>query len=271
MDLIESEKENIQPLREGRVAASLEIALKGAAKDVLSEERKALAALCKSGTGEDAFAAHYNYLKFSEQHCLSGDPDFLGFLERAIRLVKGTPKFNQDKRYVWIWLRLAKHTPSGNSLAVFRYMEERNIGTTFAVFYEQYADLLTSLERYKLDQVETEKGAMTVTFFLARHDDARGAIDLGINRGARPIGRLRRKKKSLRSPTAKICSDLDSKHSASGNPFFDIGSFTARPKEDVKSSTAWSRVTIPQKQGNRDTLGPRTRIEVFEDQVNLWY
>ncbi|KAJ1563058.1 hypothetical protein HK405_003170 [Cladochytrium tenue] len=205
MDVFEHAKENIVPLTQGRSAKTLARLYGGggdgdprtgerssggatvhpaqqaqprtappAATSSVDAQLRALEAEVAAVTEDDAdpLDAHDRLLRLYEAHFTSGQHarGYKVALERAARTFRKDPRYKNDLRFVKVWLRVARSGKVPED--VFKYLSVNEIGTQTALFYEEYAELLESLGRFK---------------------EAEEVYDRGVRRKAAPLERLARK------------------------------------------------------------------------------
>ncbi|KAF9338961.1 hypothetical protein BGZ91_007450, partial [Linnemannia elongata] len=90
-------------------------------------------------------------------------------LERALTDFKDDERYRNDPRFVKLLIIYSENI--SNTIELFNYMEANGIGSEIAMYYEEFADFLESREEF---------------------DRAREVFVTGINRRARPLGRLKK-------------------------------------------------------------------------------
>lgn len=179
IEVLESQKENIQPLKEGRSAAALArvfaipAAATGEAREELTRRREELE-LRIDGAHEldDPLEPHLDLIKWVLETFPQGNSAESGLarvLERCALEFQDTPYLRDDPRYLKVWLRYI--TFSDDPRDMFRHLARKEIGRNLATFYEDYAQYL---------EASGLRGAAKQTY------------EVGIQRMARPIERLRR-------------------------------------------------------------------------------
>jgi Mad3/BUB1 homology region 1 len=157
-DLIEASKENIQPLASGRRATSLSAIFStphaqresklAAARNRLrinveialeDEDDKPLEAYCQ--------LVYWTLENYPQGH--SAESGFLELLEEATRILKDHRDgyWRTDLRYLKLWVLYASYVE--NPTIVYRYLLANEIGTTFALLYEEFAIVLERNGRYE--------------------------------------------------------------------------------------------------------------------------
>ncbi|KAF9940866.1 hypothetical protein BGZ67_006528 [Mortierella alpina] len=175
---IEHEKENIQPIKEGRSAQALARLFEARPVDRVQElavqRRQFQDELEQIEDLDDPMDVYARFVKWTmenyPQSAAQGhDSQLMPLLEQAYEMFKGDPIYRNDPRFVKLLMLYAEKVES--PLDVFKYMEANGIGSEIAVYYQEYADYLESREEY---------------------DKAKDIFLLGINRRARPLGRLKK-------------------------------------------------------------------------------
>ena len=156
-DLIEAAKENIQPLASGRRATSLSAVLStphaqresklAAARNRLrinveialeDEDDNPLEAYCQ--------LVYWTLENYPQGH--SAESGLLELLEEATRILKDHRDgyWRTDLRYLKLWVLYASYVE--NPTIIYRYLLANDIGTSFALLYEEFAVVLERNGRY---------------------------------------------------------------------------------------------------------------------------
>jgi len=147
-DLILQHKENIQPLASGRRAAALAGSLTTTPKHKdtrLATERAQL----EEDVGlameddDDPLAAWIRYVDWTVDNYpqgVSAESGLLELLERATRELAHDPRYKNDMRYLKLWIHYASYIDQ--PITIFSYMNTNEIGTAYALFYEEYCNAL---------------------------------------------------------------------------------------------------------------------------------
>lgn len=325
IDVIESSKENIQSLPSGRSARALAQVYSGSTPSTSTRSTGPLKQVLTPSHSEaenDGRRAEFER-ELAEEIDDSDDPldiydryvkwtldaypsaqgtaasGLLPLLERATQPFVSSPQYANDPRYLKLWMLYIKFF-SDNVMETFRFLVQHEIGSSLALFYEEYAGWLEAEGRW----VQAEE-----------------IYSLGLDRGARPVERLRRKYGEFRSrfdhrpadgptspaiPTGRaaltsktdgsehdpqaadrargsvaaakpkkskmmIFSDADAaaespagQSSSAGIPKWDsLGSMQSRRKENTQEATAWAGATL---KGGKRAAGPK--LEIFRDEVS---
>ncbi|KAF9946959.1 hypothetical protein BGZ72_010998 [Mortierella alpina] len=175
---IEHEKENIQPIKEGRSAQALarlfEARPGDRAQELALQRQQFLDELEQIEDLDDPMDVYARFVKWTmenyPQSAAQGhDSQLMPLLEQAYEMFKGDPIYRNDPRFIKLLMLYAEKVES--PLDVFKYMEVNGLGSEIAVYYQEYADFLESREEY---------------------NKAKDIFLLGINRRARPLGRLKK-------------------------------------------------------------------------------
>ncbi|KAF9312054.1 hypothetical protein BG003_006700 [Podila horticola] len=178
IDLIVDDKENIQPIREGRSAQTLShlfaTQLNDRVQELQQQHQQFQHDIEHSEDDDDPLDIHVRYIQWIVESYPQGagqghDSNLLRVLEQAMKAFKGDERYRNDPRYVRIYVQYSGIVEDPDH--IFKFMMANNIGTQLAMLYEEYAEYLEDMEDY-----------------LA----AREILTLGINRRAMPLGRLKK-------------------------------------------------------------------------------
>ncbi|KDR13274.1 Mitotic checkpoint serine/threonine-protein kinase BUB1 [Zootermopsis nevadensis] len=139
----ELSKENIQPLKKGRVICQLGTALLAQddqqAHHELFKQREKYEVLLRSYEGNDPLEPWYEYISWVEQSFLrdgrEGNLNIL--LERCLAQFKDDERYLQDRRYIELWIKYIEM--SINPLQVYKRCHAHGIGKYCALFYMAWA------------------------------------------------------------------------------------------------------------------------------------
>ncbi|KAG9073167.1 hypothetical protein KI688_000954 [Linnemannia hyalina] len=178
IDAIELEKENIQPLRQGRSAQTL-ARLFTTQHDDRAQQQAVMhgrfqAELAHIDDLDDPMDVYSRYVKwmienYPQSAGQGNDSQLSPVLERALTDFKDDERYRNDPRFVKLLIIYSEKI--SNTIELFNYMEANGIGSEIAMYYEEFADFLESREEF---------------------DRAREVFVTGINRRARPLGRLKK-------------------------------------------------------------------------------
>ncbi|KAH7907133.1 Mad3/BUB1 homology region 1-domain-containing protein [Hygrophoropsis aurantiaca] len=127
---------------------------------------------------EDPLAAYDDFVKWTVQQFGEQDPasGLIQLLEETTRKFKDDPRYKGDLRYVKLWSSYARQTEK--PAIVYAYLISNEIGSMYALLYEEYAAAL-----------EKE----------GRRTEADKAFRSGISRSARPVERLKKRYRDFQS------------------------------------------------------------------------
>ncbi|KAF9106674.1 hypothetical protein BGX29_008823 [Mortierella sp. GBA35] len=178
IEAIELEKENIQPLRQGRSAQTLARLFATQHEDRAQEQAvmhgRFQAELANIDDLDDPMDVYSRYVKWMiENYPQSAgqghDSQLTPVLERALMDFKDDQRYRNDPRFVKLLVMYSEKIT--NPVELFNFMEANGIGSEISMYYEEFADFLESREEF---------------------DRAREIFVTGINRRARPLGRLKK-------------------------------------------------------------------------------
>lgn len=229
IDLLLSHKENIAPLRHGHSAQQLAHTLRTPSSDMRqrqARERDAFeqqlgdAALDEL---DDPLQVYLDYLEWTAANFPMGnnaESGLVPLLERCALHFRHTLFYKNDPRYLRVWLRYSEYSDAPQD--IYLYLAKRDIGQQLATYYEQFAEWL---ERD------------------GRVEQAREVFQLGVDRAARPLARLQRKRAefSERHPVVPAAA-------------------VVRPALATKRGTGTDGVMAP------PPAPKRARLEVFADE-----
>ncbi|KAG0372609.1 hypothetical protein BGX24_012812, partial [Mortierella sp. AD032] len=203
IDAIELDKENIQPLRQGRSAQTLARLFTTQHEDRAQQQAtmhgRFQEELVHIDDLDDPIDVYSRYVKWMiENYPQSAgqghDSQLSPVIERAIADYKDDPRYRNDPRFVKLLIIYSEQIT--NSIDLFNFMESNGIGSEISMYYEEFADLLESREEF---------------------DRAREVFNKGISRRARPLGRLRKQYEDfkLRARTFEDAQELESARASS--------------------------------------------------------
>ncbi|KAK3838814.1 MAG: Mad3/BUB1 homology region 1-domain-containing protein [Linnemannia gamsii] len=198
IDAIELDKENIQPLRQGRSAQTLARLFTTQHEDRAQQQAtmhgRFQEELVHIDDLDDPIDVYSRYVKWMiENYPQSAgqghDSQLSPVIERAIADYKDDPRYRNDPRFVKLLIIYSEQI--ANAIDLFNFMESNGIGSEISMYYEEFADLLESREEF---------------------DRAREVFNKGISRRARPLGRLRKQYEDfkLRARTFEDAQELES-------------------------------------------------------------
>src|SRR5207253_644247 len=92
---------------------------------------------------DDPLAAWIRYVDWTLDNYpqgVSAESGLLELLERATRLFSADPRYKNDMRYLKLWIHYASYVD--HPVKIFAYMNTNEIGTAYALFYEEYCNAL---------------------------------------------------------------------------------------------------------------------------------
>ena len=185
-DIIETQKENIQSLPQGRSAKALASAFApspfsplptpGSTRNLNDAIRAEYEAeIATIDDSDDPLDVYDRYVKWTMNAYPSAqatpDSQLRPLLERATKAFQNTPHYKSDPRYLKLWLQYIRFF-SDAPRETFAYLARHSIGEGLALFYEEFAAWLEGAGRW---------------------NQAEEVYKLGIEREARPQERLLRK------------------------------------------------------------------------------
>ncbi|XP_053143164.1 mitotic checkpoint serine/threonine-protein kinase BUB1 beta isoform X2 [Hemicordylus capensis] len=148
----ELSKENVQPLRQGRVMATLQEAL--AQQDVSShaaiqQQKREFESEIRFYSGDDPLDVWDRYIKWTEQTFPRGgkESNLTAVLERAVKALHEQHRYYQDPRYLSLWLKFGNCCTE--PLDVYSYLHSQEIGISLAQLYITWAEELEARGNYK--------------------------------------------------------------------------------------------------------------------------
>ncbi|KAI0251083.1 Mad3/BUB1 homology region 1-domain-containing protein [Lactifluus subvellereus] len=267
-DLIEAAKENIQPLATGRRATALSAVLStphAQRESKLSAVRNRLRInleIALEDEDDDPLEAYCQLVYWTLENYPQGhsaESGLLELLEEATRILKDHRGgiWRTDLRYLKLWVLYANYVE--RPTVIYRYLLANEIGTTFALLYEEFA---TVLERN------------------GRRVDADETYLLGINRQASPVERLQSKyrefQKRMMIPTPLEATPLPEQSqptvaTATRRKVLGESISTSRSSTRSAHSTSTTASSIPQGDVFGTTSGPslrpkpNARMQIFVD------
>lgn len=183
-DIIETQKENIQPLPSGRSAKVLATSFTTSLLTPRSGDTKSLndairaeyeTELASQEEIDDPLDIYDRYVKWTlgayPSAQATGESQLRPLLERATKAFRSVDHYRNDARYLKLWLHYIRFF-SDAPRETFAYLSRHGIGEGLALFYEEFATWLETAKRW---------------------NQADEVYKLGIDREARPVERLARK------------------------------------------------------------------------------
>ncbi|KAH3671250.1 hypothetical protein OGAPHI_000473 [Ogataea philodendri] len=284
---IEADKENIQPLKQGRSASGLTKALslnKETRKEVLSRDRDQLEASIEAAALDDLddpLEPYLKYLEWIHTHFPSGgstESGLIQLLERITHDFRDDQYYKNDIRYFRVWLEYVKF--SDNPRDIFQYLLKKKIGMGLALFYESYANFMElegdfkkaeELYQMGLDSQARPMGRLTRSFenFKIRKQQSaagpqkRQGLGALNNPSGGGLGTTRTASSRPSSKSFAVFNDAEAGSSlASAGIWSHLDTIGNSKKENVIRPTSWSGEKLIQQ---KVPLANKTSFEVFND------
>ncbi|KAK9236742.1 Mad3/BUB1 homology region 1-domain-containing protein [Lipomyces kononenkoae] len=177
-DMFEHQKENIQPVQQGHSAVALAKAFSveamNANRDKHAQEHEAFEKRIEGAEDlDDPLEVWLEYLGWTHEaypQGASAESGLISLLERCATQFQDAQHYENDPRYLRVWLEYARYNDSPSE--VFSFLRQHGIGLRLATFYEEYAHYLESIgHKHQADDI----------------------FRMGIENEARPLDRLRRR------------------------------------------------------------------------------
>ncbi|XP_021049014.1 mitotic checkpoint serine/threonine-protein kinase BUB1 beta [Mus pahari] len=157
----ELSKENVQPLRHGRVMSTLQGALakqESAGHTALQQQKWAFESEIRFYSGDDPLDVWDRYINWTEQNYPQGgkESNMSTLLERAIEALQGEKRYYSDPRFLSLWIKLG-HLCS-EPLDMYSYLQSRGIGVSLAQLYISWAEEYEARENFKKADLVFQEG-----------------------------------------------------------------------------------------------------------------
>ncbi|NWX44105.1 BUB1B kinase, partial [Steatornis caripensis] len=157
----ELSKENVQPLRQGRVMATLQEALAQQETSVhtaVQLKKQEFESEIRFYSGDDPLDVWDRYIKWTEQTFPQGgkESNLAAILERAVKALNGQQRYYKDPRYLSIWLKFGNCC--NEPLDLYSYLHSQEIGTTLALLYITWAEALEARGSFKKADLIFQEG-----------------------------------------------------------------------------------------------------------------
>uniref|UniRef100_A0A2K5L7U2 Mitotic checkpoint serine/threonine-protein kinase BUB1 beta n=2 Tax=Cercocebus atys TaxID=9531 RepID=A0A2K5L7U2_CERAT len=164
----ELSKENVQPLRQGRIMSTLQGALaqESACNNTLQQQKRAFESEIRFYTGHDPldvwdrwylfslkcvliFFFPFRYISWTEQNYPQGgkESNMSTLLERAVEALQGEKRYYSDPRFLNLWLKLGRLC--NEPLDMYSYLHNQGIGVSLAQFYISWAEEYEARENFR--------------------------------------------------------------------------------------------------------------------------
>ncbi|KAG8439977.1 hypothetical protein GDO86_005953 [Hymenochirus boettgeri] len=148
----ELSKENVQPLRQGRVMSTLQEVLAqqdSASHTAIQQQKQTFELELRFYSGDDPLDVWDRYIKWAEQAFPQGgkESNLCILLERAVKIFHEEKRYYNDLRYVTICLKFANFC--SEPLDLYSYLHSQGIGISQALLYITWAEELEARGNYK--------------------------------------------------------------------------------------------------------------------------
>ncbi|XP_058149891.1 mitotic checkpoint serine/threonine-protein kinase BUB1 beta isoform X2 [Dasypus novemcinctus] len=157
----ELSKENVQPLRQGRIMSTLQGALaqqESACNTTLQQQKRAFESEIRFYTGNDPLDVWDRYINWTEQNYPQGgkESNMSTLLERAVEALQGEKRYYNDPRFLNLWLKLGHLC--NEPLDMYSYLHNQGIGVSLAQFYISWAEEYEAKENFKKADMLFQEG-----------------------------------------------------------------------------------------------------------------
>lgn len=111
--------------------------------DLERERRRFQQKLDSIDQEDDPLDVYYSYARWLEENYKpqeANDSGLIDLLEQATQQLNEDPTAKGDLRYLKLWIMYAKYVE--DSTSIFNHIYTNNVGTKYALFYEEYGELL---------------------------------------------------------------------------------------------------------------------------------
>ncbi|KFO80527.1 Mitotic checkpoint serine/threonine-protein kinase BUB1 beta, partial [Cuculus canorus] len=157
----ELSKENVQPLRQGRVMAALQEALAQQETSMHTApqlKRQEFESEIRFYSGDDPLDVWDRYVRWTEQSFPQGgkESNLAAILERAVKALNNQQRYYKDPRYLNLWLKFGNFC--NEPLDLYSYLHSQEIGTTLALLYITWAEVLEERGNFKKADIIFQEG-----------------------------------------------------------------------------------------------------------------
>nr|XP_020728007.1 mitotic checkpoint serine/threonine-protein kinase BUB1 beta [Odocoileus virginianus texanus] len=157
----ELSKENVQPLRQGRIMSTLQGALAqqdSACNSALQQQKRAFESEIRFYAGNDPLDVWDRYINWTEQNYPQGgkESNMSTLLERAVEALQGEKRYYNDPRFLSLWLKLGHLC--NEPLDMYSYLHNQGIGISLAQFYISWAEEYEARENFKKADLIFQEG-----------------------------------------------------------------------------------------------------------------
>ncbi|XP_075386984.1 mitotic checkpoint serine/threonine-protein kinase BUB1 beta isoform X2 [Tenrec ecaudatus] len=157
----ELSKENVQPLKQGRIMSTLQGALAqhdSACSTTLQQQKRAFESEIRFYTGNDPLDVWDRYINWTEQNYPQGgkESNMSVLLERAVEALQGEKRYYSDPRFLNLWLKLGNLC--NEPLDMYSYLHSQGIGVSLAQLYISWAEVYEARENFKKADAKFQEG-----------------------------------------------------------------------------------------------------------------
>ncbi|XP_075019715.1 mitotic checkpoint serine/threonine-protein kinase BUB1 beta isoform X2 [Calonectris borealis] len=157
----ELSKENVQPLRQGRVMSTLQEALalqETSIHTAVQLKKQEFESEIRFYSGDDPLDVWDRYIKWTEQTFPQGgkESNLTAILERAVKALHEEQRYYKDPRYLNLWLKFGNCC--SEPLDLYSYLHSQEIGTTLALLYITWAEVLEARGSFKKADLIFQEG-----------------------------------------------------------------------------------------------------------------
>ncbi|XP_021258780.1 mitotic checkpoint serine/threonine-protein kinase BUB1 beta [Numida meleagris] len=292
----ELSKENVQPLRQGRVMATLQEALaqQDASTHTAAQLRKQeFESEIRFYSGDDPLDVWDRYIKWTEQTFPQGgkESNLSAVLERAVKALNKQQRYYQDPRYLSLWLKFGNCC--NEPLDLYSYLHSQEIGTTLAQLYITWAEELEARGSFKKADIIFQEGlsrkAEPLDKLQSHHRQFQTRVSrqtlLGLEEATDDAGLLGteepqrstladlkgRGKKKVRAPVSRVGDALKATNQnrsfqtltsqqLSNNPGFTVfdenSALASGPEIPILTPQCWTEPPAPRAKENELSAGP---------------
>ncbi|XP_059486788.1 uncharacterized protein LOC132203206 isoform X2 [Neocloeon triangulifer] len=142
MDEIDRFKENIQPLRQGRITNQLCEALSECKQQKHLAQMQQFEMNLRSYEGDDPLQPWFDYISWMEQTSTGRGKQFREILKQCLKTFSGVAQYHNDSRFIDLWLKFLSVQP--NRLELYETVLGHGIAHKSANFYIRWAADLES-------------------------------------------------------------------------------------------------------------------------------
>ncbi|XP_034624908.1 mitotic checkpoint serine/threonine-protein kinase BUB1 beta [Trachemys scripta elegans] len=157
----ELSKENVQPLRQGRIMSTLQEVLaqqETSSHTAIQQQKQEFESEIRFYSGDDPLDVWDRYIKWTEQTFPQGgkESNLSAVLERAVKALNEQQRYYKDPRYLNLWLKFGNYC--SEPLDLYSYLHSQEIGTSLALFYITWAEALEARGSYKKADLIFQEG-----------------------------------------------------------------------------------------------------------------